>query len=86
MARKIKFQKLESRRYVLIVCQSHQADDGRAYWYVRDRQSCADAPVSFAMDDYNSLKRVWRRSKEDFESACRFMEVNNLFSQAGVQL
>lgn len=55
-------------------------------WYVRNRETCADTKTSSNFDDYKKLKRVWRKSKEDFDSACRFMDFNNLFSTAGVNL
>lgn len=55
-------------------------------WFVRNRETLADTEKSSNFDDYRKLKRVWRSSKEDFESACRFMEFHNLFSSAGVSL
>lgn len=81
MAGKIKIQNITSREFTLIVCQHHQANDGRGYWYVRNRESGSDTAVSYSFEDYRALKRVWRKSKEDFESACRFMNFNTLFSQ-----
>jgi hypothetical protein len=55
-------------------------------WLVRNRETCADTRLSENWEDYYALKRVWRRSKEDFDSACRHMGFNDLFSTAGVKL
>lgn len=55
-------------------------------WFVRNRETCADTAISTDLDEYRQLKRIWRRKKDDFDSACRFMDYNNLFSAAGVTL
>lgn len=86
MARKIKFVKLLSRNFAVLVCYEHNANDGRPYWFVRNRESCADTESSHDMEAYRKLKSVWRKSKEDFESACRFMDFKDLFSTAGVKI
>lgn len=84
MSRKVKIEKLMSRRYTCMVVT--RQSDGAVQWFVRDRDSMADTEVSHSIEDYTKLKRVWRKSKEDFESACRFMDFHNLFTQAGVKL
>lgn len=55
-------------------------------WFVRDNETQASTNESSDWEDYYKLKRVWRRSKEDFDSACRFMKFNDLFSAAGVEV
>lgn len=55
-------------------------------WHVVNTETCAHTESSTNMDDYKKLKRVWRRSKEDFNSACRFMQFHDLFSVAGATI
>lgn len=81
MPRKVKIHALRSRNYELLIENKEPL-----LWFVRDVETCADTNNSSSYDDYRILKRTWRRSKEDFESACRFMEFNNLFSNAGIKL
>lgn len=87
MARKghIKITPIRSANFeVIIVCDGSGM---RAGWYVRNLISAAHTSDFTDFDDqYRRLKRVWRKSKEDFDSACRFMDFHNLFSTAGIKL
>lgn len=83
MARKPRIEKIFSRHFTVIIREDVY---GHKDWFVRDNETLADTDMSRDYEAYYSLKRVWRKSKENFDSACRFMEFNNLFSKAGVKL
>ena len=83
MARKPRIEPIHSRQFEIIIGGEICA---QKYWFARNRKSCASTESSFDFGAYYSLKRVWRKSKEDFDSACRFMDFNDLFSITGVRL
>ena len=83
MARKPKIEPIDSRNYSVVI--AHR-DSVFRMWFVRARESCASTQPSADMEAYYKLKRVWRKSKQDFDSACRFMDFSDLFSTAGVKL
>ncbi len=97
MARKPKFEPIGSRNFEVVTVHEDMADcsdtavtawvtTNARHWYVRNRETCASTQPSTDLEAYYKLKRVWRRSKEDFDSACRFMDFGDLFSTAGVKL
>lgn len=73
---KIKFKNFSSRNFAVLV---YIGEDAKR-WFVRSIESLSDTIESTDMDDYKKLKRVWRKSKEDFDSACRFMTFKDLFN------
>lgn len=82
---RIKITPIRSANFEVVIV--HGEAGVRTGWYVRNLRSAAhtsDFP-NFD-DDYRSLKRVWRKSKDDFDSACRFMKFHDLFSAAGVSV
>ncbi len=97
MARKAKIEPIKSENFEVLI-DSRNVDSpevykipGRAHtyellWVVRDRVSLSEAGAFTNFDDYGKLKRVWRRSKTDFDSACRNMDFNTLFTAAGIKL
>lgn len=87
MARKgrIKITPIRSANFEVVIV--HGEAGVRLAWYVRNIVSAAHTSDFMDFEDaYRRLKRVWRRSKEDFDSACRFMDFHDLFSAAGVKL
>lgn len=85
MARKPKIEPIASANFYVFIDYSN-APGHWASWIVHDRKTCAETERCTDFEEYYALKRVWRKSKIDFESACRFMEFGNLFSRAGVKL
>ena len=94
MARKPKIEPIKSENYQVCIEMIDKVDplmNNQLYhaphgWFVRERTKCAETKTSQNWEDYYALKRVWRKSKLDFESACRFMDFKGLFSTAGVKL
>lgn len=90
--RKPKIEPIGSRDFRVIIIYGeeenteHTAWIEKRYWFVRNRETCASTNPSTDLEAYYALKRVWRKSKEDFESACRFMDFADLFSTGGVRL
>lgn len=82
MARKIKIENLPSQFYELRIVRSVGDDDWG--YVVMDRTTCAETAISHDRDGYRSIKRLWRRSKTDFDSFCRTLKFKDLFSHAGV--
>lgn len=96
MARKPKIEPIASRNFVVMLTAGKLVIDrsdlvtvcvaGQKHWLVRNIETLAETAPSNDFDQYYKLKRVWRKSKEDFDSACRFMDYKDLFSTAGVKL
>ncbi len=71
---KLKFKNFNSRNYSVQV----YSDSG--IWFVRSIESLSDTKECSDMDAYKKLKRVWRKSKENFDNACRCMDFLDLFN------
>lgn len=80
---KLKVTDFRSRKYTVHI---NRKEDGIMQWSVMDAETMAETNMSQDFDHYRALKRTWRRSKEDFDSLCRFMDYKDLFSTAGIRL
>ena len=77
MPRKMKITTLRYENYEVRLTPSG--------WYVSKRDSGAEtAPMDIAT--YPALKRIWRKSKHQFDAICRAMDFENLFSRRGIKL
>lgn len=87
MARKPRIEPIASRNFQIVVSRDIKAMiDGNLcipprQWYARNLETCADTEFWDDFEAYYRLKRIWRRSKEKFDSACRQMDFIDLFSQ-----
>lgn len=80
---KLKITNFCSRRFAVGI---YRREDGIVEWGVMDTETLAETKTSTDFEHYRSLKRTWRRSKEEFEALCKFMEFKDLFSTAGVKI
>lgn len=80
--RKMKVVPLHSRFFRVSV----DMDGETIAWFVISKETCASTPVYNDLDAYYRLKRAWRESKIGFDTVCRFMDFDNLFSISGVKL
>lgn len=85
---RLKITPIRSANFEVVIIHSVGEERSVWYagWYIRNLVSLAHtSDFTDFEDEYRRLKRVWRKSKEDFDSACRFMDFHNLFSHAGVK-
>lgn len=95
--KKPRIEPLKSANFEVIICAEISEierfengvrwhETGENNWVVRDRAVGNETGPSNDWEGYYALKRVWRRSREDFDSACRFMTFRDLFSTVGIWL
>ena len=76
MARKAKIEPISSRNYSIRIAEN--------FWWVVKNESGAETADSFDFDEYRKLKRIWRKSKTEFEDILSKMQYRNLFNRQGM--